>query len=189
MTIPTYFLLYLNLGNFMDQILFGGRPSVFGATFQSVIFSVFLTPNWGPPNAMVMCEKFSPFGNDYGLVGGALFRRFLGANIAISCLGWRHASWWYVHAAQNEPIMNIFKPHCQAVRLWNHLGACGGLTKPTLEPIRPCQHRIPRSRILESNAAHSCSKYVQLGAPMVNPEEGPPDPPGGLDAADGRHHL
>ena len=83
----SYFLLYLNLGNFMDQILFGGRPSVFGATFQSVIFSVFLTPNWGPPNAMVMCEKFSPFGNDYGLVGGVLFRRFLGANIAISCLG------------------------------------------------------------------------------------------------------
>ena len=80
-------LLYLNLGNFMDQILFGGRPSVFGATFQSVIFTVFLTPNWGPPNAMVMCEKFSPFGNDYGLVGGVLFRRFLGANIAISCLG------------------------------------------------------------------------------------------------------
>ena len=104
--------------------------------------------------------------------GWGPFRRFLGANIAISCLRWRHASWWYVHAAQNEPIMNIFKPHCQAVRLWNHLGACGGLTKPTQEPIRLCQHRIPRSRILtkhhgwstKSNAAHSCSKYVQLGA-------------------------
>ena len=61
---------------------------IFGANSQSVIFCSLAAPNWeSVRNAMLMCEKFSPFGNDYGLVGGVLFRRFLGANIAISCLG------------------------------------------------------------------------------------------------------
>lgn len=51
------------------------------------------------------------------------------SNIAISCSSLVRSR-WYVHAAQNEPIMNIF----QALSTPRPFGARGGLTKP--KPIR-----------------------------------------------------
>ena len=118
---------------------------IFGANSQSVILVVrgyelvVVATHWeSVRNAMLMCEKFSPFEVSGGAARGrhaavaesteVWARRegplwaarngwvgppYLRANIAISCQPCAsiYCSRWYVHAAQNEPIMNIF--HCR----------------------------------------------------------------------------